>query len=149
MNLEDKILSDLEPVLSKMGISIVELSAHKVKSTIQIVLIIHHADGVSLDLCSDAASIVNPRLEMLLDDEDYKLEISSPGIARKIKDPREYSIFQGRGLSYLTTDSNEWAGGIIEACDGSVLQIKEKDEVISIDVADILKSKLDYTQEGK
>ena len=67
-------------------------------------------EGVSLDACTQISRV----LESILDQEPtlggiYLLEVSSPGVSRPLKFPRQYIKHTGRSLKI-----DLWSGGKIE-----------------------------------
>ena len=68
-------------------------------------------EGVSLDACTQISRI----LESVLDEEPtlggvYTLEVSSPGVSRPLKFPRQYLKHIGRTLSIELTNSEKVEG---------------------------------------
>ena len=146
--LDGKILEDCEAVVRGMGCEIVELKSLRAKKGVQVFIVIHAPSGVSIDLCSTVLTTLRPRIQMLTDDPDVSIEVSSPGIERTIKSVREYGIFRGRGLRLLSEDSQEWTAGIITEVTGMGVTLKSGDMSRTFSFSDIRKAKLDHTQEG-
>lgn len=57
-----------------------------------------HGRGVTLDDCENVTRSLNDFLDELIPCK-YYLEISSPGLERKLKSDREYLIFRGKNIS--------------------------------------------------
>ena len=148
-DLDSRIIEDLEPVLKTMGISLVEVNAAVVKQVFNIRLVIFRDEGISVKDCENVHKIIRPRLDLIVDDRDISLEITSPGIDRRIKSSREYGIFKGKFVKILPEDSNDWISGrIVESDDKTlVLEVEEKKESFSLD--NVRKGKLDYTMEAR
>ena len=148
-DLDSRIIKDLEPVLKTMGIALVEVNAAVVKQVYNIRLVIYREEGISVNNCEEVHQIIRPRLDLIVDDRDMSLEITSPGIDRRIKGVREYGIFKGKYVKILPEDSNEWVSGKIVESDGKtlVLEIDKKNESFRLD--GIRKGKLDYTMEAR
>ncbi len=143
------MIADLEPVLKAMGISLVEANAAVVKQVYNIRLVIYSEEGVTLKVCEDVNKVVRPRLDLLTDSRDLSLEITSPGIDRRIKSAREYEVFKGKYVKILTEDSNDWISGVIEDSDGEILTLKIGEDKKTFPVSSIRKGKLDYTMEAR
>jgi ribosome maturation factor RimP len=146
--LDSKILLDCEAVVQGMGCEIVEIRTLRGKQGAQVFIVIYQAGGVSIDLCADVLKTLRPRLQMLTDDQDVRIEISSPGLDRVIKGNREFRIFRGRGIRILSQIDNEWVSGILDDVTESGLSLKTGAEIKSFAFSDIRKAKLDDTQEG-
>ncbi len=147
--IEKKILDDIEPLLKEMGISIVELNAAVVKKTFTIRLVIFQDQGVTLKDCEAVHRIIQPRLELLLESRDTSMEITSPGIDRRIKSNREYPIFKGKALKILLEGESEWKSGWIRDCSEDSLVLEQDDKEWNIPMNTIRKAKLDYTMEAR
>ncbi len=148
-DIEKKILDDIEPLLESMGISVVEINAAVVNRKFTIRLVIFQENGVTLKDCEAVHRVIQPRLELLLESREPAMEITSPGIDRKIKSSREYQIFKGKALRLLLEDQSEWIGGWIQDCTADNLILKIDDEEREIPLNTIRKAKLDYTMEAR
>ncbi len=145
---EEGLLEALEPVVRGLGYLIVDVQHSRVHGTFHVNLVIHRPEGVSVQGCVDVSRTIHPRLEILLDSQDIYLEVTSPGIDRKIRQPREYSIFAGRGIGIWLKDGST-LGGIIKSCDESSVLIDTKSGSKRIPYEQIQKAKLDDTQEAR
>lgn len=56
-----------------------------------------HGRGVTLDDCENVTRSLNEFLDELIPCK-YYLEVSSPGLERKLKSDREYLLFQGQNI---------------------------------------------------
>ena len=148
-DIEKKILDDIEPLLQTMEIYVVEINAAVVNRKFTVRLVIYRESGVSLGDCEAVHKVLKPRLELILESREPVMEITSPGIDRKIKSSREYAIFKGKGVRVLTEDSSEWVNGFIQECDNKKLILKTGDDNTEIPLDIIKKAKLDYTMEAR
>jgi len=148
-DVEKKILDDLEPVLQSMGIELVEVNAAVVKKIFNIRLVIFREEGIALKDCEGVHKVVQPRFELLLESRDIALEITSPGIDRKIKGNREYRIFKGKSIRVLLEDESEWISGRISEADAETLTLSAQDGDRRIQLNTIRKAKLDHTMEAR
>lgn len=98
--------------------------------------------GVDIDKCEEFSRAV----EVILDADDiinheYSLEVSSPGVDRKLKKEREFLYYIGREVEvklYAARDGVKEFDGVLKAyadktatieCDGEDIQIPVKDMV--------------------
>jgi len=102
---------------------------------------ITHPDGVTLDLCADISNELSPFLDVHPPlSGKYFLEVSSPGIERKLTKPSHYKQSIGEKLKLKLKDSNKLKGTLISADDhGISLETRHGHE--HYDYADILKAK--------
>jgi ribosome maturation factor RimP len=145
--LEEAALPEVEPVLRNLGFELVELSVGKSHRTTHATIVVYGRDGVGVDDLALINRALRPGLEHALATQELNVTVSSPGIDRRIKDPREYSIFRGKGVRLRLKDEVEWVGGIIETCDGERLFLMTPEGGREIDLESVLKAKLDSAQE--
>ncbi len=102
---------------------------------------LHKTGGITLDDLERAQKVLKPRLELEYPKDTLSLEISSPGVYRKIKSNHEYSIFQGRSVKLLVED--DWIHGTIISTDDRLVKLKTRNGLKTIEFVDIRKGKLD------
>ncbi len=86
----------------------------EVSSSNRIVVYIDGDEGVSLDACTQISRV----LESVLDQEPglggiYELEVSSPGVSRPLRFPRQYLKHVGRTLNITMTNGRLVEGKLI------------------------------------
>ncbi len=97
MKLEQKIVDQIAAIAAdeRLELLATEVVGHGPKAVLR--LIVDGPDGVTLDQCS----AISRQTSALLDVEDpivhaYTLEVSSPGLDRKLYSPAEYTRFTGQ-----------------------------------------------------
>ncbi len=145
--LEDIIYTEIEGVITGMGFSIVECRLGRSKQLNHISIVVFSKEGVGSNDCAAISRNIYPRLEMIPGLDDIALQVSSPGINRNIKSPEEYSIFKGRGVKLLTEAGTDWIAGIIADFDENILTLEQEQGRLKIELKNIRKARLDYTQE--
>lgn len=106
-------------------------------------LTIDKPGGITLDDCVS----VNRRISLLLDAQDpiegsYRLEVSSPGLNRKLKNLKDFEHFVGKRVKVQTREG-VYKGTIKGLADDNVLLDIDGSE-ISLPMNDILKANLDF-----
>lgn len=144
---EDPIYDTIEPVVAGLGFTLVDVHSKFVRDRMRVILTIYAAQGVSVDDCAAVHQAVLPRIEVLEDSRDVYLEVSSPGIDRKLRSPREFSVFVGRGVRVLRSDTNEWVGGIIIKADEDEVTVENENGQHSLATDLVRKARLDESQE--
>ena len=89
--------------------------------------------GIDIDDCR----CLSERLEEVLDREDfisdaYILEVSSPGLDRVLKKPRDFARERGKQVDvtlYAPFDGTKQWTGTLTACDGKILTLDEGIEI--------------------
>ncbi|KIM04893.1 MAG: ribosome maturation factor RimP [Sulfurovum sp. AS07-7] len=102
--------------------------------------------GVNLDMCSDIAKELSPFFDVHPPLSDgYYLEVSSPGIERKLLKPRQFKHSVGEMVKLKIKGGDKPEGELIEATDeGISIKIPKDDEVKSYLYSDILQARTYY-----
>ncbi len=133
--------SVVTPLVESLGLILVACNHSQQGKFHTVQVVLYHKDGIGTDQCAQAYRLVLPRLEIYLESKDISLEISSPGIHRRIKHVREYAIFQGKEVRILSHD--EWVYGTIDsASEVGVTLILQNEEKKSFAFSDIQKATL-------
>lgn len=95
----DELHSLLDPAVTRLGYELVDLEANVSGKGGVLRLFIDHADGVGLSDCEAVSNAVSA----LLDVEDpmpgrYDLEVSSPGLDRKLTKIEHFQRFTGQDV---------------------------------------------------
>ena len=93
----DELARLLEPTIERLGYELSDLEVKLGGRGGVVRVFIDHPDGISLDDCETVSLAVSA----LLDVEDpvpgnYNLEVSSPGLDRKLVKPADYERFRGK-----------------------------------------------------
>lgn len=137
-----------EPVVRSEGLMLVELIWRREGEGRVLRLYVDRPEGgVTLDDCA----LVSRQVSHLLDVEDlvpakYRLEVSSPGLTRQLKNPREYDIFAGRPARLVIKDPEgrtETVKGLLKGLAGEEVLIETKGRVRSVPLSQVAKAKLE------
>ncbi|MCD6571228.1 MAG: ribosome maturation factor RimP [Deltaproteobacteria bacterium] len=106
-------------------------------------LIIDRPAGVTLDDCV----AVSKRVSILLDAEDpipmhYRLEVSSPGLNRRLTKPQDFEHFAGKPIKVNTTDTTY--RGKLKGLLGEDILLDVNDTQVLVKMQDVIKAKLDF-----
>ncbi|OQC27043.1 MAG: Ribosome maturation factor RimP [Deltaproteobacteria bacterium ADurb.Bin072] len=136
----DRLVNMVSPELAMMGFELIDLdfTGNNLRLTID------KPGGVSMDDCV----AVNRRISLLLDTEDpiessYRLEVSSPGLTRRIKTLREFEHFSGRMVK-IRTARGLLIRGTLMGLDGESVIVNVDGAEVSMDMKDIIKANLDF-----
>ena len=140
METEEQLLNIITPLLDGMGLSIVEMTTGRHRGDIKINLVLYKDGGISLEDLTSAQKILRPRLELDYERERLSIEISSPGLSRTIKSPREYGIFTGRRFRLLLEE--QWIEGILKEAGEEKLLFDSDNQIMEIPIHGIRKAKL-------
>jgi ribosome maturation factor RimP len=99
----DELKKLLEPMIERLGYEVIDLEVRLSGGSGLVRLFIDKPDGVDLDDCEKVSVAVSA----LLDVEDpvpgnYNLEVSSPGLDRKLTKPAHFQRFAGETVKVQT-----------------------------------------------
>jgi ribosome maturation factor RimP len=129
------LLEEFERAVEPLGIQIVELSVYEGKSGLNIRVIIYREGGITLNDCERVTRIYNDILTILepIDENNYTLEVSSPGIDRVFKDKKEYNIFASQHVKIIVDKTFQPSeGGVVRG----ILKGLDDDRVVLVPNSD-------------
>lgn len=93
------------------------------------------SDGISLDKCAEVSRQISPLLDVHEPlSGKYNLEVSSPGIERKLKKPAHFKASINESIRIKDFEKNILEGKLLRADDNEiVLQTEHGEEIISYD----------------
>jgi len=96
--------------------------------------------GVSLDSCVELTHLISPLLDVTPPvSGDYRLEVGSPGIERKLTTINHFKKSIGEKVSILM--GKEKIRGILDKVEGSKIFVRVEDETVELEFNDISKAK--------
>jgi ribosome maturation factor RimP len=134
------------PILTEMGLELVEVQFRREQIGWVLRLIIYRPTGVTVEDCVSVSREVSNLLDVEdLIDQPYHLEVSSPGLDRPLKTARDFARHQGQKIKVVSKtpidDHQEITGLIDQVKEGSVVVATER-ERIEIPYSLIAKAKL-------
>lgn len=146
--IEEQIWDMLESYLRAEGIELddVEVGGGGAARLCRITL---DAEG---GIDSDRLSQISPAISRLLDESDlfassYMLEVSSPGLERKLRRPSHFAKSVGREVMVKTVD-REVHRGVLTAVNGDRFTVSTDDGDIDLSYADVTSAKTVFRWEG-
>lgn len=146
----NRITDLIQPYLMAQGVELVELEMtqpQRGRATLRL-FVDRPGGGITLDEITRVSRVVGE----LLDVHDpisssYTLEVSSPGLTRKLKKPQDFERYAGR-LVRLTTRS-PWQGkqvhrGILKGLANEEVSLEEDQALVRIPLREIAKARLDF-----
>jgi ribosome maturation factor RimP len=106
---KEHIYSVVEEILGGTGFFLVDVHISR-GNLIQVFL--DHANGITLDHCAEFSKKIEERLSR--EEEDYELQVSSPGLGQPIRVIPQYRKAIGQKLEILL-DEGEKIKGILES----------------------------------
>lgn len=153
--LEEKISQIIEPVLTDMGYSLVQVKMFGSDKGKTLQIMAEKADGTALML-GDLEKI-SKRVSATLDVENvlevrYYLEVSSPGLDRPLIRPKDYEKYTGSLINLRLMRANDkgrkFKGNIVAVNqDGFTFKPENFEENFEIDFSNVDSAKLVITDE--
>ncbi len=102
---------------------------------------ITHKDGITLDICAKISNILSPLLDLNPPMKGkYFLEVSSPGIERKLKKPKHFMASIGDDVEITLINTDKIIAKLVNADENSIT-LQEDEQTHTINYSDIYKSK--------
>ena len=96
---------------------------------------------VSLDSCAELARMISPLLDLTPPvSGEYRMEVGSPGIERKLNSIKNFNLSIGEKVSLLLNDKTKLRG-ILTNVDGSKISIDVDGEESTIEYSQVVKAK--------
>ena len=119
----------IEGLLLKEGFHLVDIEIRKGKEkSVSLFVFNQDSEKMGIESIAKLNDVVSPVLENLdFLGENFLLEVSSPGIFRKIKFVKEFDLFKGKKM-HISCSANSYVGICNGSEDGKIsLEIKNKD----------------------
>lgn len=129
-NIEQLLWSVLEPVIRAGGFQCVDLQLQRNRRARRLGVIVHRADGVDAASLETLAREIQFQLPLVGESpagvglEHATLEVSSPGVERILRAPREYAIFTGKAVRVLRGEATEWESALIVSSTGEAVTLR-------------------------
>ena len=108
MNILDrKIRDEIEQTINSIGFELMEIECSPNRNGLKIVTFIDHLDGVTLDDCVKASKVIEPILDNENEDGGYLLEVSSPGLNRKLITREHFDRFIGKTIKIKLKENKQ------------------------------------------
>ncbi len=140
--------SDIESFVKSLDLELYDISTvSEFDETIYRISVVSNIieDGkrkpVSLDTCAELSRLISPLLDVTPPvSGDYRLEVSSPGIERKLKKLHQYELSIGENIQLGFSGRDKLKGKLLRVEDSKIiLEVDGKEE--SVDFGEISKGK--------
>ncbi|MGW6708575.1 ribosome maturation factor RimP [Streptomyces sp. NPDC054956] len=115
----DRLRGLLEPLVAAKGLDLEEIEMSKAGKRRMLRIIVDSDEGVELDACAELSREVSDLLDETdaMGEDEYVLEVSSPGADRPLTEHRHYIRATGRLVKFQTSDGGELIARILEVDD--------------------------------
>jgi ribosome maturation factor RimP len=91
-NLEETLYKEIQ----NKGYDLIEIEQHSLRKGIKFILYIDHHDGIGIEDCVSVSKTSEVVIDNFIDPESYELEVSSPGLDRKLITKEHFDRFIGK-----------------------------------------------------
>ena len=127
MNLEDSI----KIAIKDCGVQLYDIVKVKENDLNIFRVYITSKDGINLEKCAEVSNIISPLLDVYEPmSGNYNLEVSSPGIERKLKTLEHFMASVGEKIKIKEYSTQTIKGELIEVLNDGTIKIKEDDGYI-------------------
>ncbi|MGW7313091.1 ribosome maturation factor RimP [Streptomyces sp. NPDC054865] len=112
----DRLRGLLEPLVAAKGLDLEEIELSKAGKRRMLRVIVDSDEGVELDACAELSREVSDQLDAsdVMGEDEYVLEVSSPGADRPLTEHRHYVRAIGRLVKFQpAADGEKGAGELI------------------------------------
>ncbi|MCR4718931.1 MAG: ribosome maturation factor RimP, partial [Firmicutes bacterium] len=143
-----RALSIGDAISESVGVSVIDAEFKKEAGKQYLRIFIDKDGGAGIDDCEAFSRAFEEKFDELDPIKtEYILEVSSPGLERKLKTKREFDYFKGREVDVkLFSERNglKEFSGILLGFDGKAAQIEYGGGIISVDVKEAAYIKLHF-----
>ena len=135
-----------EPICTVEGLELVHVEFQRETGGRVLRLYIDKPGGITHDDCAAISSQLGDILDLKLEtDDQYTLEISSPGIDRPVSKLSDFEKFKGKSAKIKIArpiNGQKNFKGILSGLIGSDIQLKTETDMVVIPYQDIIKTRL-------
>lgn len=155
--LEQQIIDALEPIAAGRGIDVVDVEVVGASKAPCVRVRIDHADEDAPTISLDEVTAETAWISDALDELDpipssFTLEVSSPGMARPLRKPRDFARFAGQTVqvSLIPGEGRRRYTGTLLGIEGDVVSLECDGERVELALDDIRKCtiKPDFSASG-
>lgn len=146
----DKVTEIVERAGRKSGIEAVEIELKGSGNSRVLRIFIDKPEGVTHADCQHISDYVGTVLDVeeVIPDGRYTLEVSSPGVERKLSRPRDFERFTGQNAKIVLTEPIEdrkvWEGKLAGFSDGTITLEPAQGEPVKIPLGQVARANLKF-----
>ncbi|WP_030298322.1 ribosome maturation factor RimP [Streptomyces katrae] len=115
----DRLRGLLEPLVAAKGLDLEDIEMSKAGKRRMLRIIVDSDEGVELDACAELSREVSDKLDEsdVMGEDEYVLEVSSPGADRPLTEHRHYVRAIGRLVKFQQVEGEELIARILDVDD--------------------------------
>jgi len=85
-------------LINGKGFELIEIEQRSLRKGVKIVIYIDHELGIVMDDCVSISKMSEDIIDEFIDPESYELEVSSPGLDRKLIKKEDFDRYKGKTI---------------------------------------------------
>ncbi len=134
--------SDIKKMVESIGLSLYDTAIMNENENTIFRVSVTAPGGVSLDQCVEATHLISPLLDVTPPvGGEYRLEVSSPGIERRLKTLEHFVQSVGDKVVFSTVNKEKFEGELVSVAKDEVTVKTKEGEIHSVPFRSISKAK--------
>ncbi len=134
--------SDIKKMVESIGLSLYDTALMNENENTIFRVSVTAPGGVSLDQCVEATHLISPLLDVTPPvGGEYRLEVSSPGIERRLKTLEHFVQSVGEKVVFSTVNKEKFEGELVSVANDEVTVKTKEGEIHSVPFRSISKAK--------
>ena len=138
----------IEPILDEMEIELVDIEYLSEQGRWILRIYVDQSGGITLDTCAEVSREIGDLIEIKdIFHQGYVLEVSSPGINRRLKKEKDFERAVGKNIKIRMATPLEGQRnfrGSLQSFQDGILCLRVKDDLILLSYRDVEKANLVY-----
>ena len=137
--------SDIKKMVESIGLSLYDTAILNENDQTIFRVSVTAPGGVSLDQCVEATHLISPLLDVTSPvSGEYRLEVSSPGIERKLKTIEHFAQSVGEKVVFSTVNKEKFDGEVVSVENDEITVKTKEGEVHTVPFRSISKARTYY-----
>jgi len=137
----------IEPIIQSQGMDLVDVEYQKERQGWVLRVFIDHEDGISVEDCAEVSGELGAVLEIHdFVPSPYVLEVSSPGLNRRLKKEQDFNKYRNRLITLKTWEAVEGRKnfrGVLLGLEGEKVRLEVERRIYEIPFQRISKANLE------
>ena len=142
----------IEPILDEMEIELVDIEYLSEQGRWILRIYVDESGGITLDDCARVSREIGDLIEVKdIIDQGYVLEVSSPGLNRRLKKEKDFERAVGKNIKIRMAtplEGQQNFRGSLQSFQDGILCLSVKDDLILLPYGDVEKANLVYDFEN-
>jgi ribosome maturation factor RimP len=145
----EQVKAKIEPEMAARELEIIDIEFRREPIGMVLRVFVDHPQGVSVETCAEASQLISGILEKTdTIKSSYTLEVSSPGLERRLTKPSHYRRFLGRDVKVAAkraVDGKKRFTGKLARADDTGFSIEIDGELVDFKYEQVTRANLVFT----